>query len=503
MAFREVSMEEIREVVRLWMAGKGIQPISVQVGLDRKTVRRYIRAALDSGIECTAAEVTNEQWAALAAILQPAREPVRGDAWQKCLEQHQRIEQQLANRLKLTRVHALLRRDGILVPYSTLHRFAVEQLGFGRRAPTIAVLDGEPGDELQIDTGWMTWIEPGATGRRRRFRAWIFTPGLSRYRFVYPCLRETTESAIEACEAAWQFYGGIFHTLIPDCTKAIVDDADPLQPRLVRLFLEYAQARGFHVDPTRPRSPQDKARVERSVSYVRGSCFAGEHLISIDQARERATAWCLHEAGMKIHSRIQRRPREVFLELEQARLLAQPVDLYDVPIHADPKVARDQYAQVAKSLYSLPQRFVGRVLHARADRHTVRFYDGLELVKTHVRAAPGARATDPSDFPEDKRIYAHRDMVSLVRLRGVNLTFRSATATLAGRVLLRTTRAKARGRDRGEGVRLLLRTGACRSGAGAGPRSGPAEAERRRAPVRHAPAPWVAATERDRAFSFL
>ena len=54
-----------------------------------------------------------------------------------------------------------------------------------------------------------------------------FTPGVSRYRFVYPCFLETTASAIEACEAAWEFYRGVFRTLIPDNTKAIVNKADP------------------------------------------------------------------------------------------------------------------------------------------------------------------------------------------------------------------------------------------------------------------------------------
>lgn len=415
MAYREVSMEEIREVLRLWLAGRGIQPIAVQVGLDRKTVRRYAAAARACGVERGAASVTEEQWTAIAAALQPERESTHGETWRLCVEHQTRIEQQLATPLKLTRIQALLRRDGIELPYSTLHRFAVRTLGFGRRAPTIAVLDGEPGHELQVDTGWMTYLEPDGTGPRRRFRAWIFTPSFSRYRFVYPCLRETTDSAIEACEAAWRFYGGVFRVLIPDRTKAIVETSDALQPRLVRGFLEYSQARGFEVDPTRPRSPQDKPRVERSVSYARDACFAGERLRSIEQARERALVWCEFEAGMRIHSRTQRRPRELFLEQEQARLLPAPSEVYDVPIHVDPKVARDQYAQVAKALYSLPTEFVGKVLHARADRHTVRFYDGCRLVKMHPRMAPGKRSTDPADFPADKSIYAHRDTATLVR----------------------------------------------------------------------------------------
>lgn len=44
----------------------------------------------------------------------------------------------------------------------------------------------------------------------------------------------------------------------------------PLQPRLAVGVLEYAQTRGFVVDPARVRRPTDQARVERSVPYVRG-----------------------------------------------------------------------------------------------------------------------------------------------------------------------------------------------------------------------------------------
>ena len=45
MAYREVGMIEIKEVLRLWLAGRGKKPIARQLGLDPKTVRRYIRAA--------------------------------------------------------------------------------------------------------------------------------------------------------------------------------------------------------------------------------------------------------------------------------------------------------------------------------------------------------------------------------------------------------------------------------------------------------------------------
>lgn len=436
MAYREVGMVEIKEVLRLWLAGRGKKPIARQLGLDPKTVRRYTRAAEASGLRLKDGPeaLTEERLAAVVATLDAAPERERGPSWVLCLEQRDRIERWLGSDLRLTKVRKLLHRNGIIIPYPTLHRFAVAELGFGQRATTIAVLDGEPGDELQLDTGWVGWLAPDLAGRRRRFRAWIFTAVRSRHRFVYPCFQETTASAIEACEVAWIFFGGVFRTLLPDNTKTIIHTPDPLQPRLVQAFLEYAQARGFQVDPARVRHARDKGRVERAVPHVRDDCFAGEHLIGLEHAREHARRWCLEEYGCRRHSTTQRLPLEVFEAEEKPALLPAPTEPYDVPLWCSPKIARDQYAQVDRALYSLPTRFVGRTLRARADRTTVRFYDGALLIKTHPRMQRGKRSTDPNDFPEHKRAYAHRDLVFLRgQAEGFGISVgRFATALLEG-----------------------------------------------------------------------
>ena len=59
----------------------------------------------------------------------------------------------------------------------------------------------------------------------------------------------------------------MFKVLIADSMTTIADRADPTFPRLNVTFVEYAQARGFVIDPARVRSPQDKPRVERTVTY--------------------------------------------------------------------------------------------------------------------------------------------------------------------------------------------------------------------------------------------
>jgi transposase len=287
MAYREVTMVEIKEVLRQWLSGVPKKRIARRLGADPKTVRRYVRAGERAGLELEQgpAALTDDGLAQVLAMLRGDREREHGQGWWRCEEQKDFIEQALKDEVRLKKVWRLLRRRGVEVAYPTLHRFAVEELGFGRASATVPVVDGVPGEELQVDTGWVAHLAPDASGRRRRVRAWIFTPNVSRYRFVYPCFQETTESAIEACEAAWEFYGGVFRVLVPDNTKAIIIKADPLKAKVTLGFLEYAQARGFHVDPTRVRSPQDKGRVERSVRDTREDCFGGEHLVALEDAR--------------------------------------------------------------------------------------------------------------------------------------------------------------------------------------------------------------------------
>lgn len=315
MTYREVTMVEVKEVLRQWLSGRGRNSIARWVRVDRKTIRRYIQVANEYGLQETEGieSLTEERLELiLEALRVTGRGRRRGDGWQLCQRHRKEIRKLLDSRLQLTKVRKLLLRQGVDIPYPTLYRFASSKLAFGEHAATIPVADCGPGEELQLETGWMGFLEPDETGRRHRFRAFGFSSVCTRYRFAYPCSREGTAEVIEACEAAWAFFGGIFKVLIPDNTKAIVALAHPCGARLVTAFLEYAQNRGFLVGPTRVRAPQDKGRVEKSIGHTRDDCFAGEKLQTIQEARDHARTWCLSDYGLRRHTRTLRMPREHF-----------------------------------------------------------------------------------------------------------------------------------------------------------------------------------------------
>jgi Integrase core domain len=317
----------------------------------------------------------------------------------------------------------------VTVPYRTLHRYCVERCGFSKTGATVPVNDGEPGAEVQIDFGYMGLLADG--DRRRKVHALIFTAVYSRHMFVWLTFSQTLEALIAGCDAAWAFFGGVYRVVVADNASAIVADADPVNPRFTRGWLDYAQHCGFVTDAARVRSPKDKPRVERMVQYVRGNFFAGEDFAGLARAQEAAAAWCAVTAGMRIHGTTRARPAEVFAGREAHLLLPVP-PAYDVPVFKTVKVHRDYHVEVARSLYSAPQQYLGRQLDARADSQLVKLYHRGVLVKTHPRAEPGRRSTDPADLPAEKTDYAMRDVESLVRKASV---FGPAVGEYAARLL--------------------------------------------------------------------
>lgn len=414
--FREVSVVEVRELLRVWMSGVGLRRVSDLAGVNRKTARRYKDAAVAAGLDRggDTDQLTDELIGAVVAAVRPDRPNGHGAAWELLCDNHCRITGWVDKGLTVVKIGGLLARDGIMVPQRTLHRYCVEHTEYRSRGDTVLLADGEPGVECQIDFARMGLVFDPEAGRRRVAHALIFTAVYSRHMFVWLTFSQTLEAIIAGCEAAWRFFGGVFAVLIPDNMTPVVAKADATNPQFVVGWLEYAQARGFVTDPARVAHPQDKPRVERAVQYVRSNFFAGEEFIDLADAQARAAAWCRETAGQRIHGTICARPAAVFAEHEAARLLPAPTAPYQVPVYAQVKVHRDYHVQVGNALYSIPEHLRGQTVSARADGELVKMFHRGQLVKTHPRQPAGRRSTDPADLPADKTDYAMRDVTRLV-----------------------------------------------------------------------------------------
>ena len=416
MSYREISMLEIKEVLRRKEAGSSARRIARDMGLDRKTVGRYLSAIAAAGVG-DATEVDDGVLSGIGQAVQQRPAVVPSGSWQALERERAQIAAWLVQKppLRLTRVHELLRRRGVTAGYTTLRRYVERELGWQKREPTVRMADPPLGEEAQVDFGQMGMV-PSSDGRRRKLWVLIVTLSCSRYQFVWPTYEQTTAEVCAGLDAAWRFFDGVVKRLVPDNATSMVVRASPTEPELNRAFREYADARGFFVDPARVQSPQDKARVENQVPYVRERWFAGETLPSeLRDIRRHAEAWCRDVAGARTHGTTRKVPREVYLSDEKPCMLPAPTEPYDLPLWSTAKVHPDHHLQAQRALYSVPTRFIGKTVQVRSDGKLVRVYLGAELVKVHPRKQPGERSTDPSDYPPNKAPYALRDVDSLVR----------------------------------------------------------------------------------------
>ena len=303
MAFKELSVVQVREVLRRWLHGDGMRRAASAAGVDRKTARGIVERACALGLvrEGGFGQLTDALVMAVGAAGAPGNPRERGETWRRGEAHREFLAEKLAAGLTLTKTQELLvRHTGEPMPYRTLHRFATRELGFSQQAPTVRVDDCAPGHEVQVDFGRMGMLTDTTDGSRRAVWALIFTAVYSRHMFVWLAHGLDLQAVIAGCEAAWRAFGGVFRIVVPDNLKPAVTTADRLNPRISDDFLAHAQARGFEADPTRVRSPKDKPRVERTVRYTRDSFWAGETSGSLAEAQAAAEAWC-ERVGRRLH----------------------------------------------------------------------------------------------------------------------------------------------------------------------------------------------------------
>src|SRR5712692_2744982 len=217
MVFREVSVIEIREVLRAWLAGKSERAVAAQAGVDRKTSRRYVAVAVAAGLSRAGGEeqLTDELIGQVVSVVRPVRPDGHGAGWAELEARREEITAWVAGEVPVVKIGILLGRQGVVVAERTLHRFAAERCGAGGKKVTTPVDDGPPGGELQVDFGLLGPIPAGdGTARRRKLQALVFTACFSRFMFVYLTFSLTLEEVIAGCEQAWAFFGGVFAVVV-------------------------------------------------------------------------------------------------------------------------------------------------------------------------------------------------------------------------------------------------------------------------------------------------
>ena len=171
-------MIDLVEIYVHWYAGRSQAQIADSLGLDRKTVRKYLGPVAGSGLVPGGPPVMTEaDWRARAQSWFPALvdKGLRQVTWPAIDVHRDYITAQLAAGVTVSTIHQrLVDEQGFEASVASVRRWVRGNLPEEARRAQVRVLRPgpvEPGSEAQIDYGRLgVWTDP-ATGRRHTVQA--------------------------------------------------------------------------------------------------------------------------------------------------------------------------------------------------------------------------------------------------------------------------------------------------------------------------------------------
>ena len=298
-------MIDVTEILVHWHAGRSLNEMSQSLGVDRKTIRKYVAPAVAAGIAPGGPAKGEGEWQALVREWFPelSDSRLRQVTWPAIAGHHEYVAEQMKAGVRMSTIHQRLRDErGLAASVASFRRYVAANLPEEARRSQVTVWNPHPaeaGEQAQIDYGMLgRWLDP-VSGKLRSVWGFVMVLACSRHMFVRPVLKMDQRAWTECHVEAFAFFGGVPARLVPDNLKTGVDKPDLYDPKLNRSYAEMAAHYGCLIDPARALKPRDKARVERPMPYVRDSFWRGREFTSIEQMQADAVRWCTEVAGQR------------------------------------------------------------------------------------------------------------------------------------------------------------------------------------------------------------
>ena len=268
-------MIDVTEILVHWHAGRSLNEMSQSLGVDRKTIRKYVAPAIAAGIGPGGPARSEGEWQDLVRGWFPELSDMRlrQVTWSAIAVHRDYITGQLKAGVRMSTIHQRLRDEhGLAASVASFRRYVAANVPEEARRSQVTVWSprqAEAGEQAQIDYGMLgRWLDP-LTGRLRTVWAFVMVLACSRHMFVRPVLKMDQRAWTECHVEAFAFFGGVPARLVPDNLKTGVDKPDLYDPKVNRSYAELAAHYGCLVDPARALKPRDKPRAAYCTSSGR------------------------------------------------------------------------------------------------------------------------------------------------------------------------------------------------------------------------------------------
>jgi transposase len=316
-ARRTFAALDVVAILKLWYSGEPLSRVSLMLGVDRKTVKKYVQPAVSAGLTPGGTALADEQWTGLIrdAFPELLDDRVRQPTWSQ-LDRHYDYIQSALAALPQSSIWRYLRDEhDVRCSVASFRRYVAAN--FADACPRT----NGTGPTGQIVFDWLGgWTDP-QTRQARPVWAFVMVLARSRHLFLRPVLDIDVHAWRDAHVAAFEFFGGAPHRLVPfhlrgEARRLWHSSANPPYRRLARRY-------GVQISDD-PSGTDNGGRVE-VMAYIRARFWQDQEFGSPAAMRSVAEVWSREVAGRRPVPGLRGvTPLQAFERDERARLLTLP-----------------------------------------------------------------------------------------------------------------------------------------------------------------------------------
>jgi transposase len=357
-----VRLGEIVVILDLHRQGLSVSAIARRVGLDRKTVRRYLKR----GLEPPAYGPRPPRQSKLAPFARFLRERVGAFP-----------------ELTASRLLREVRELGFTGGYTILKDFLRdarpgEPAGFEVRFET------PPGRQAQADFAHFCTVFTDEPGVERI--VWLFSIVLGHSRMLWGrfVAHQKLPTLLRCHADAFAAFGGVPEQILYDRMRTVFSREDPDGGHIVfnRTMLEFAHHYGFLPKACKPYRAKTKGKVERPYRYVREDFFLGRSFRNLDDLNAQFRQWLDQVANVRTHATTKRVVAEHFAE-ERPKLQPLPAGPFQTVLRLERRITRDGMVSVDGNLYSVPDTARRRAVEVHSTANEVRILEAGQVIAAH------------------------------------------------------------------------------------------------------------------------
>ncbi|HET8855761.1 MAG TPA: IS21 family transposase [Salinimicrobium sp.] len=377
-------------ILKSFREGKSQRAISRELGINRKTVKKYIEE-----YEAWLSGKSPEDTPLNGYLSSPIRYDASNRSKVRLTEEVKKAIDQLLDQNEIKRQQGLrkqllkkcdilenLHEQGYQIGYTTVCNYINTRKDKGKPKEAFIRQQYDPGSVCEFDWGEIKLLIDGVQGK---YYLAVFTSAYSNYRFSLLFSRQDTLAFMEAHTAFFAKTTGVHHQMVYDNMRVAIarftgsNEKEPTQA-LLQLRGHYHFTHRF----CNIYRGNEKGHVERSVEYVRRKSFG---LKSEFKTLQQANIWLEKKVDQLNQTRQQltgKTAMELFLK-EKEKLKPAPAKML---CSEQVQLRVDKYATISykTNRYSVPDHLVGAFIDVKVMSEELHLFEDQKRIGIHSRS---------------------------------------------------------------------------------------------------------------------